>query len=61
MFKNYKDFKNSLLYSEKYICIPWLSRTKISKVSFINKDGKYSLVKENIYLRKLYNKYYGKQ
>lgn len=60
MFKNYKNFRESLLISELYICIPALSRTKISKSTFYTKTGNYSKVKEDKFLRKIYKKYYGK-
>lgn len=58
-FKNFTEFKKTLLHSDLYVCIPSLSRTKISKTSFMT-NGKHSQVKENRFLRKLYKQYYGK-
>ena len=59
MFNNYNKFKESLIFTEKYICIPSFFRTKIDKVTFI-RNGKYNIQKQERYLKKFYKKYYGK-
>lgn len=61
MFKTYSDFKkNGIIFTEKYIVVPSFGRAKINKLAFMTKTGKYDLKKQERYLKKFYNKYYGK-
>lgn len=55
-----EEFIKTTYHTRTFIILPTLSRMKIEKSKFVDKNGKYNIQRQNEYLEKLYNRVYGK-